>query len=73
MVASQFISQGHQTRQILGILQIPGSSWYDRSTGGRQGLRPSTHTRTLDGRLLANQVIVQRIEELLQQDFVDYG
>jgi len=73
MVASHFISQGHETRQILELLQIPSSSWYYRSTGGRQGLRPSTHTRTLDGRLLPNQEIVRRIEELLQQDFVDYG
>lgn len=73
MVASQFISQGHQARQILGLLQIPSSSWYYRSTGGRQGPGPSTHTRTLDGRLLANRELVRRIEELLQQDFVDYG
>ena len=73
MVASQFIGQGHETKRILGLLQIPGSSWYYRSTGGRQGPRPSTHTRTLDGRLLPNQEIIRRIEVLLQQDFVDYG
>ena len=73
MVASHFISQGYETRQILGLLQIPSSSWYYQSTGGRQGPRPSTHTRALDGRLLPNQEIVRRIEELLQQDFVDYG
>ncbi|MBB5286019.1 hypothetical protein HNQ92_004179, partial [Rhabdobacter roseus] len=57
----------------MNLLQIPTSSWYYQSTGGKQGLRPSTHTRTLDGRLLSNQEIVRRIEELLQQDFVDYG
>ena len=73
MVASHFISQGHETKQILGLLQIPSSSWYYRNTGGRQGARPSTHTRTLDGGLLPNQEIVRRIEVLLQQDFVDYG
>lgn len=73
MVASQFISQGYGTKQILGLLQIPSSSWYYQATGGRQGPRPSTHTRTFDGRLLSNQEVVRRIEELLQRDFVDYG
>lgn len=73
MVASHLISQGYQTKQILGLLQISSSSWYYQSTGGRQGPRPSTYTGTLDGGLLPNQEIVRRIEELLQQDFVDYG
>lgn len=73
MVASHFIDQGYEIKTILSLLQLSTSSWYYQSTGGKQGLRPSTHTRKLDGGVLSNQEIVSQIEQLLQQDFVDYG
>lgn len=73
MVASAFISQGYETKKILAILQIPTSSWYYKSTGCKPGLRASTHTLTLDGKLISNAEVVEHIEALLQQDFVDYG
>ena len=72
-VASAFISQGYETKKILAILQIPASSWYYKSTGCKPGLRASTHTSTLDGKLISNVEVVEHIEALLQQDFVDYG
>jgi transposase InsO family protein len=73
MVASGFIAQGYQIKKILAILQIPTSCWYYKSTGGKPGLRASTHTFTLEGKLISNVEVVQQIETLLQQDFVDYG
>lgn len=73
MVASAFISQGYAIKEILSILAIPSSSWYYKSTGGKSGLRATTHSLTLDGKLISNEQVVEHIEELLQQDFVDYG
>ena len=73
MVASAFISQGYEIKKILAILQIPASSWYYKSTGSKPGLRVSTHTSTLEGKLISNAEVVEHIEVLLQQDFVDYG
>jgi putative transposase len=73
MVASTFISQGYEIKKILAILQIPTSSWYYKSTERKSGLRASSHTSTLDGKLISNIEVVEHIEVLLQQDFVDYG
>ena len=36
-IASEFIAQGYETKQILKLLQIPSYSWYYRSTGKNRG------------------------------------
>ena len=72
-VAAHFIEQGHRVGFVLGQIGLPSSSWYYKATGGRSGVPASTHTYTLSGGCLSNSDVVQLIEKLLQQEFVDYG
>jgi transposase InsO family protein len=75
MIAEEFISQGYPVRKVLGTLGIAVSSYYYQSVEGRQakGKRKSTHTRKQDGKYISNEVVVKEIEDLLSQEFVDYG
>ena len=73
MVASEYIEQGHATQQVLKLLKIALSTWYYKSKGTKQGAKPSTHTKTIQGLSINNHEVVRRIETKLQEDFVDYG
>jgi transposase InsO family protein len=68
-----YIDQGHPVRKILSSCGISASCYYYQQTDGKRGKRVSTHTLHQDGKYVPNEELVKRIEELLQQEFVDYG
>lgn len=52
---------------------IPRSVYYYRNTDGKPGVKPSTHTFTLDGGRVENSKVVEEIEGILKQEFISYG
>ncbi len=73
IVATQFIEQGSLVSFVLKQVSLAASSWYYKATRGKKGIAASTHTYTLQGNCITNSDVVEIIEALLQQEFVDYG
>jgi putative transposase len=49
------------------------SSWYYRRSANRPGRKPSTHTRTLTGGMVANKEVIVAIRKILSEEFICYG
>jgi transposase InsO family protein len=75
MIAEDFIAQGYPISRVLQIVGISSSSYYYQAKEAPQqrGIKKSTHTATKDGQWVSNEIVVKEIEELLEQEFVDYG
>lgn len=75
MIATDFIKEGHAAIKVLNILDIPRSSYYYRPKkgGGRKGRKASQSTMCVDGSWVSNEQVVRDIEEILGEEFVDYG
>ena len=77
MIAEQYINQGHPQKLVLEVLGIPRSTYADRIKhkigNGNRGRKPSSHTKTRCGALISNEIVVEQIQDLLSQEFVDYG
>ena len=52
---------------------IPRSVYYYRNTDGKPGIKPSTHTFTMDGGRVENTKVLEDIQNILKQEFVSYG
>jgi transposase InsO family protein len=52
---------------------IAKSSFYYQTTVGKQGRKPSTHTRLETGECVSNESVVIAIKFILGIEFVDYG
>lgn len=52
---------------------MSSSSFYYKSTGKKQGVKPSIYTFNREGWKVSNKKVVLKIEELLQGEFVCYG
>lgn len=74
-IAHDFIDQKYPISKVLKILKIASSSYYYRPKDypKQRGIHRSTHTVDRDGKYFANELIVEQIETLLSQEFVDYG
>lgn len=74
MIARQFIDNGYPVSTVLGLLELPRSSYYYKPCGttGR-GRKCSTHTITGNGSYICNQAVVEQIQQILSGEFVDYG
>ncbi|MEI6847240.1 MAG: hypothetical protein WCK32_04250 [Chlorobiaceae bacterium] len=73
MIAEQYISQGSAYYQVLPLCGLSRSSYYCRSYSGRRGRKPSTQTMNVHGVLFSNDSVLERIEWLMGQEFIDYG
>ena len=75
MIAQDFIAQGYPISRVLKVVGVASSSFYyqPKDNPKKRGVRKSTHTRTIDGKWVANTIVVKEIEDLLEQEFVDYG
>ena len=74
-IAEDFIGQGYAKSRVLKIVGIASSSYYYQSKASpkRRGIAKSTHTKTKAGTGVRNEEVVKEIEDLLGQEFVDYG
>lgn len=75
LIAEDFIEEKHPISKVLGILNIPSSSFYYKPVNGvkNRGVSKSKFTRTIGGELVDNIEVVGDIKSLLSQEFVDYG
>jgi len=75
LIAQDFIGQGYPAYRVLKILKIASSSYYfiPKNNPKKRGIRKSTHTKRIDGQFVSNSQVAKEIEELLGQEFVDYG
>lgn len=75
MIAASFIKEGFPIKTVLKIVDIPRSSYYYKPKENplKKGIAKSTHTKTTDGKLVSNAEVIKEIEELLGEEFVDYG
>jgi putative transposase len=61
-------------KQLCQWLNVNRSTCYYKSSGGKRGIKPSTHTLMQDGRLVSNQQVVDTlISEVFSQEFNLYG
>ena len=51
----------------------PHSTFYYRSTEGKRGAKPSTHTLRTDSSRVSNALVVEEIKKILSQEFICYG
>jgi transposase InsO family protein len=75
LIAQDFIGQGYPVYRVLKISSIASSTYYHipKDTPKRKGIKKSTHTKMINGHFVGNSQIVQEIESLLGEEFVDYG
>src|SRR5690606_34833530 len=58
--------------KALRIAEVPKSSYYYQPKGARKGKPVSTHTLKRN-ELVDNQVVVEEINRILSEEFIDYG
>ena len=75
MIARSFIDAGYKTSLVLKYLDISRSTYYyeSKSTGKQRGIQKSVKTMLARGGWISNETVVKYIEEILSQEFVDYG
>lgn len=74
MVVADFLKEGHPVSTVLQGVGLSKSTYYYKSkTGGKRGRPSSEFTMTASGRKVSNTQVVDEIEELLSEEFVDYG
>ena len=69
----QFFENKIEVSKMLTWAGIARSSYYYKPTTGRQGRKPSTHTRLKDGDEVSNESVVIAMKFMLGIEFVDYG
>lgn len=73
MIAHQFIKQDYPINKVLLAVGLAAGSYYYKRSQGRKGNKPSTVTFTNKGVVVPNNYLIEQIEELLREEFVDYG
>jgi len=72
-VVAEF-EQSASRKQLCRWLNIHRSTCYYKASGAKRGAKPSTHTPMQDGRLVANQQVVDTlISDVFGQEFNLYG
>lgn len=75
MIAQEFIDNGYPIKVVLKYLQLSRSSYYyqPKESPKKRGVSISQMTRKQGGEWVSNKEVVQDIECILGQEFVDYG
>jgi len=68
-----YLNKGTSTCKLLRWSEVSHSSFYYKRSGGKKGVRPSTHSVNEHGELFENTVVIQDIEKTLHQEFCCYG
>lgn len=74
-MAELFIQAGYAKSKILSIIGLAKSSYYYKGIEDprKRGFKGSHMTYTNDGKAFSNEFVVSQIEELLLEEFVEYG
>jgi hypothetical protein len=73
VVALEFISLGNPVRTVLRHCGLPKSTFYYKSTGGKQGRKPYAVIFDKNGNLTSESIVLEEIKRLFEHPFVDYG
>lgn len=68
-----YLNKGTSTCKLLQWSEVSHSSFYYKRSGGKKGIKPSTHSVNQHGELFENTVVIQDIEKTLHQEFCCYG
>ena len=71
-----WVGKGLTVEAAIDFVGMSKSSYYYQSKGGKGGARPSSSTQRASGEgqvAVPNEAVLERIRELLEGDFVDYG
>ena len=68
-----YLNKGSSTCKLLRWSEVSHSSFYYKRSGGKRGIKPSTHSVNQHGELFENTVVIQDIEKTLHQEFCCYG
>lgn len=71
-IVRDMVGRGMSTEKALTIAAVPRSSYYYKSTGKRKGKEPSSCTMK-NGICVEDSLVVEAINQMLGQDFIDYG
>jgi len=72
-IAQDFIEKGHPIRTVLRYSNLSKSSYYYKPKGTKSGRKPYAVMLDNKGRPLSEQEVVEQIEKLFSNPFVDYG
>lgn len=68
-----YLNKGTSTCKLLRWSEVSHSSFYYKRSGGKKGIKRSTHSVNQHGELFENTVVIQDIEKTLHQEFCCYG
>lgn len=71
-IVIKMVSMGMPTSKALTIAEIPRSTFYYKSNGRKKGKKPNGWT-LYHGKAVSDEMVVEAIEAILGQDFIDYG
>jgi len=60
-------------KELCQWTMLPRSSFYYKPSGGKRGMNPSTQTAMIDGTVVPNTQVVDKIRSILSGEFVCYG
>jgi transposase InsO family protein len=68
-----YLNKGASTCKLLRWSGVSHSNFYYKRSGGKKGIKPSTHSVNQHGEFFENTVVLQDIEKTLHQEFCCYG
>ncbi len=72
-VINKYVQLGLSTFRAFELAKMPRSTYYYKPKAGRKGRHPSTHTPLVNGDLVTNEQVVELIETICLDPFLDYG
>lgn len=72
-IVNRYNHHGLNVSKACEIAGFSRSSYYYRSNGKKRGKRPTLFTLKITGEKVMNSVVVEKIEETIGDDFIDYG
>jgi putative transposase len=72
-IVNKYVQAGLLTKIAFPLAGLSKSTYYYRPTGNKGGKKPSTYTMRHDGSCILNTELVELMNRILEQPFIDYG